>query len=150
VGADRSGPEALLARLTQPATTQEKKGARTGPLCVGYAVGEGLDQAPRVQIEITAAEFRRARARREWLMIGLALSEMAIVVAVSAMVDNGEPAATPAATPKPLAAPTANPAAPTLADAKGIAFEKFTKVTRRCPPSRPAPSRSSRSTSSST
>jgi hypothetical protein len=141
VGADRSGPEALLARLTQPATTQEKKGARTGPLCVGYAVAKGLDQAPRVQIEITAAEFRRDRARREWLMIGLA---------VSAMVDNGEPAATPAATPKPLAAPTANPAAPTLADAKGIAFEKFTKVTRRCPPSRPAPSRSSRSTSSST
>jgi FtsP/CotA-like multicopper oxidase with cupredoxin domain len=107
------------------------------PVPVDYEVAEGLDQAPPVQIEITAAEFRHDRARREWLMIGLALSVlvtiMAIVVAVFAMVDDGEPAAARVAAPKALPAPTANPAAPTLADAKGIAFEKFTKVDATLP-----------------
>ena len=53
---------------------------------VDYDAAEGLDQSPPVHVEITAAEFRRDRARREWLMIGLALSVlvtvMAIVVAV--------------------------------------------------------------------
>jgi uncharacterized cupredoxin-like copper-binding protein len=107
------------------------------PVPVDYEAAEGLDQAPPVQIEITAAEFRHDRARREWLMIGLALSVlvtiMAIVVAVFAMVDNGEPAAARVAAPKALPAPPAHPAAPTLADAKGIAFEKFTKVDATLP-----------------
>jgi FtsP/CotA-like multicopper oxidase with cupredoxin domain len=89
-------------------------------------------ETPPVHVEITAAEFRHDRARREWLTIGLALSVlvtlMAIVVAVFAMVDKGEQAAAPAAAPvKAPAAPVAKTTAPTLADAKGITFEKFEK-----------------------
>ena len=100
---------------------------------VDYDVAEGLDQAPPVHVEITAAEFRRDRARREWLMIGLALSVlitvMAIVVAVFGVFETDEPTAAPVAAPaKALPVPAAEAAAPTLADAKGIAFEKFTKV----------------------
>ena len=103
------------------------------PPPVDYEVAEGLDEAPPVQIEITAAEFRHDRARREWLMIGLALSVlvtvMAIVVAVLGVFDTGEPAAAPAVAPaKALPVPAAEATAPTLADAKGIAFEKFAKV----------------------
>jgi hypothetical protein len=71
------------------------RAARAGPSRLRGR--EGLDEAPPVQIEITAAEFRHDRARREWLMIGLALSVlvtiMAIVVAGFAIVDQGEPAA---------------------------------------------------------
>ncbi len=97
-------------------------------------------QDPPVHVEITASEFRHDRARREWLMIGLALSVlitlMAIVFAVFAMVDKGEPAAAPVAPAvKAPAAPVAKAAtAPTLADAKGMAFEKFTKVDATLPP----------------
>jgi FtsP/CotA-like multicopper oxidase with cupredoxin domain len=86
-------------------------------------------ETPPVHVEMTAAELRHDRARREWLMIGLALSVlvtlMAIVVAVFAMLDKGEPAAAPVAAPvKAPAAPVAKATAPTLADAKGITFEK--------------------------
>ena len=103
------------------------------PLPVDYEAAEGLDQSPPVHFEITAAEFRHDRARREWLMIGLALSVLvtvlAIVVAVFGVVREGRAdrgAAVAPAKALPVAAATA--AAPTLADAKGIAFEKFTKV----------------------
>ena len=87
-----------------------------------------------VHVEITAAEFRHDRARREWLMIGLALSVLVTVMAIVVAVvfgafKTGEPTAAPAVAPaKALPVPAAEAAAPTLADAKGIAFEKFTKV----------------------
>jgi hypothetical protein len=107
---------------------------------VDYAAAEGLDQAPAVLVEITAADLRRDRARREWLMVGLGLSGLvtvlAIVLAVLAFTEGGEPSpARPAAAPaKPPTAPTAEATAPTLADAKGIAFEKFEKVDATLPP----------------
>ena len=91
-------------------------------------------QAPAVHVDISAQDWRRDRARREWMMIGLALSclitLMAIIFAVFAFTDDdgsapGRSAAAPAKAP---AAPAATAVAPTLADAKGIAFEKFAKV----------------------
>jgi uncharacterized cupredoxin-like copper-binding protein len=88
---------------------------------------------------ITAADVRRDRARREWLMIGLGLATlitiMATIVAVFAITDDKPAPVRPVATPaKASTAPAAEAAAPTLADAKGVAFEKFTKVDPTLPP----------------
>jgi nitrite reductase (NO-forming) len=103
-----------------------------------YESLEGLDE-PAVHVDISAEDWRRDRARREWMMIGLALSclitLMAIVLAVAAFNDGDDrpvvrPAATPAKAPAPAAAEAA---APTLAQAKGIAFEKFQKVDATLP-----------------
>jgi uncharacterized cupredoxin-like copper-binding protein len=93
-----------------------------------------LTEDPPIQVEIAAADWRRDRARREWMLLALVLTGLvallAIVVAVFAFATAGDstparPAVAPAKAP---AAPAAVAAAPTLADAKGIAFEKFTKV----------------------
>ena len=102
---------------------------------VDYEAAEGLDQAPPVHVEITAADWRHDRARREWMMIGLVLSVLVALLAIVVAVFGRSP---PAASPRPPVlpprrqgarrAPAAEAAAPTLADAKGIAFEKFTKV----------------------
>ncbi len=91
-------------------------------------------QVDPVHVEITAADWRRDRARREWMLLGLVLTALvallAIVVAVFAFATGGDstPARPSVAPVKAPAAPAAVAAAPTLADAKGIAFEKFTKV----------------------
>jgi uncharacterized cupredoxin-like copper-binding protein len=110
------------------------------PLPVDYEAAEGLDEALPVHIEITAADWRRDRARREWMMIGLVLLGLTAILAVAAAVfafaTGGEPSARPVAavaSPAASAAPAAAAAAPTLADAKGIAFEKFTKVDATLP-----------------
>jgi hypothetical protein len=63
-----------------------------------------LTEDPPVQVEIAAEDWRRDRARREWMLIGLALSclvtLMAIVFAVFAFADGGDrPVARPAAAP---------------------------------------------------
>ena len=121
-----------------PTLTPDPEQHPTAP--VDYEAAEGLDQAPAVLVEITAADWRRDRARREWLMVGVGLSVLvavlAIVLAVLAFAEGGEPsAARPAAAPAQApAAPTAEATAPTLADAKGIAFEKFEKVDATLPP----------------
>jgi len=105
-----------------------------------YESAEGLDEAGAEHIIITAADVRRDRVRREWLTIGLGLAVLvtvlATIVAVFALADGDEPTlARPAAAPaKAAAAPAADTAAPTLADAKGVAFEKFTKVDPTLPP----------------
>jgi nitrite reductase (NO-forming) len=104
-----------------------------------YDAAEALDEAPPVHLEMTAADWGRDRARREWMIIGLALcclvTVMALILAVFAFTDDDKapatrPAATPAATP---AAAAAEAAAPTLAQAKGVAFEKFEKVDATLP-----------------
>ena len=105
-----------------------------------YEAAEGLDEAGAQHIVITAADVRRDRARREWLLIGFGLAAlvtvMAVIVAFFAFTDDDpargvRPAAVSAKAP---AAPAAEAAAPTLTDAKGVAFEKFTKVDPTLPP----------------
>jgi uncharacterized cupredoxin-like copper-binding protein len=123
-----------------PSLTPDPEQHPTAP--VDYEAAEGLDQEPPVQVWITAAEFRHDRARREWLMVGLGLSclvaVLAIVLVVVAFSEGGETsAARPGAAAAPARAPAAPPAeatAPSLADAKGIAFEKFAKVDATLPP----------------
>ena len=105
-----------------------------------YESAEGLDDAGAVHLVITADDVRRDRARREWMMIGLGLAAlitvMALILTVFAFSDDDAPApARPAAAPaKAPAGPAADAEAPTLADAKGVAFEKFTKVDPTLPP----------------
>jgi len=100
-----------------------------------------LTEDPPVQVEITAEDWQRDRARREWLGIGLVLAVLvaflAVVLAVFVLADDEPSAARPAAAPAKAAVPAAPAAAavaPTLADAKGIAFEKFEKVDATMPP----------------
>src|SRR5215217_871863 len=97
--------------------------------------------------EPTAAELETALARltapepgrtwREWMMVGLGLTALVAIIAalvgiVALAGDDDRQAAPVAARPAPTAAPAAA-AAPTHADAKGVAFEKFTPVDPRLP-----------------
>ena len=109
------------------------------PDFVDYEGAEGLDEAPGGRVEITAADWRRDRARREWMGIGLVIlglvALLAIIVAVFAFATGGDsaPARPDVAAVAAPVAPAAATAAPTLADAKGIAFEKFTTVDATLP-----------------
>src|SRR5215216_2594618 len=85
------------------------------------------------------------RTWREWMMVGLGLTALvsiiAALVAIVALAGDGDPKAPAraAATPAPTAAPATPSAAPTLADAKGVAFEKFTPVDPKLPAPPPGP-----------
>jgi nitrite reductase (NO-forming) len=76
---------------------------------------------------------------REWSFVVLGLSALlavlAIVVALFAFATESEPAEAPAPRPAAPAAPAADQPAPTLAQAKGVAFESFERVD----PTLPAP-----------
>lgn len=81
------------------------------------------------------ADVADAAARREWLMVAVGLcglvALLAIIIAVFAVADGGSARETSTVTRviKPKAAPAAaDTAAPTLAQSKGVAFEKFAKV----------------------
>jgi nitrite reductase (NO-forming) len=75
------------------------------------------------------------KARTEWLYVGLGLTALVAIIAIAfaifAIADDSE------GTPAPAAAPAApaEQAAPTLAQAKGVAFESFERVD----PALPAP-----------
>ena len=78
------------------------------------------------------------RTWREWMMVGLGLTTLvslvAVFVAIVALAGDGDKKAPArAAAPAPTAAPAAPAAAPTLADAKRVAFEKFTPVDPKLP-----------------
>ncbi|MEA2442106.1 MAG: hypothetical protein QOH76_3530, partial [Thermoleophilaceae bacterium] len=92
---------------------------------IDYAVAEGL---------------RPAENGRDWTLIGLGLTAlfalMALVVSLIALAggsDGGTAAPSPRATTTPAATPAADKPAPTLADSKGIEFEKFQQVDPNLP-----------------
>jgi len=126
-----------------PTITPEPESS--APPAIDYEVAEGLRDAVPIRVEIVA-DGRPERAWREWMMMGLALSALvaviAVIAAIFALADDSKTGAAqqpPAAAPAKPAAPAATPAgaetaAPTLADAKGIEFEKFTKVDATLPP----------------
>src|SRR5689334_7903346 len=75
------------------------------------------------------------KARQEWMMVGIGLTALAailaIVVSVVAFASSGGSGATTTVVKRTAAATPAAAApakAPTLADAKGVAFEKYAKV----------------------
>jgi uncharacterized cupredoxin-like copper-binding protein len=76
--------------------------------------------------------------RREWLLVGLGVTALvAIIAAALALVglardEDGAPTVVKQQSAQPAAA--ADAAAPTLADAKGVAFEQFTRVDPTLPP----------------
>ena len=117
-----------------PAVLPDRPASKpTQPL--DYRAAEGL--AP--EADATAAE-RRADARREWTLVGLGLTALlAIVVAivtVVALVSADDRAATPATVAAPAAPAHADHGAapaPTLAEAQGVAFEKFSRVDPKLP-----------------
>jgi nitrite reductase (NO-forming) len=80
-------------------------------------------------------------AQREWALIAAGLSAIvavfAVVIAVVALATSGDETTTvaPAKDPAPAAPAAAPQGAPTLADAEGVAFEKFERVD----PTLPAP-----------
>ena len=84
------------------------------------------------------------RTWREWMMVALGLTALvAIIAALVAIValagDDDAPATRAAATATPAAAPAAPATAPALADAEGVAFEKFTPVDPKLPAPPPGP-----------
>jgi FtsP/CotA-like multicopper oxidase with cupredoxin domain len=95
---------------------------------IDYDVAEGL-------VSPATAPASDGRVLQEWMMVGIALAALvailAIVVSVFAFASSGGSGQTTtivrhAAAAAPAAAAPAK--APTLADAKGVAFEKYAKV----------------------
>src|SRR5438093_3607626 len=112
-------------------TEQERPaaGAVDAPLLPAeYHAAEGFSEPPRPD--------DRAKVWREWMMVGLGLTALVAVlgtvVAFAALLirnDGSSSAAAPARAAAPAVAfPAADKPAPTLADAKGIKFEKFHAV----------------------
>jgi nitrite reductase (NO-forming) len=102
---------------------------------IDYREAEGLNEAPPVENPIGDG-----RRWREWMMVGVGLtalvSILAIMVAAFALATGDDDAArTPrAAAPTAPEPAAAEKAAPTLADAKGVAFEPFERVDPKLPP----------------
>ena len=105
-----------------------------------YQAAEGLTEAPPAPIALEESPDRRWR---EWMLVGLGLTALvailSVVTAVFALAGGGGTGrgtrqAAAAATVKPAPAATADKPAPTLADAKGIAFEPFERVDATLPP----------------
>lgn len=96
-----------------------------------YRTAEGFHEAD------AESSFGRSSARREWTLVGLGLTALLAIlvsiVAVVTLLTNSTP--TPASiTPAPIVAGTSDAAAaPTLAEAKGIAFEDFSRVDPQLP-----------------
>src|SRR5213592_367017 len=108
-------------------TEQERPaaGAVDAPLLPAeYHAAEGFSEPPRPD--------DRARVWREWMMVGLGLTALVAVlgtvVAVAALIVRDNRTAAAPATKVVAKAPAADTPAPTLADAKGIKFEKFQEV----------------------
>ncbi len=101
--------------------TKEVQAGRPGERYFDYAKAEGLAE--------------RERDWRAWMMVGVGLTSLiavlALIVAISKLGsggDNAQGAAVPAITHGAAATPAQDQAAPTLAQAKGIGFEKFQPV----------------------
>jgi nitrite reductase (NO-forming) len=100
---------------------------------------ENTEAAPPIDYEV-AEGLRTSRDARQWTLIGVGLAGllalMALVVALIALAsgtDGGKVVTTPRATAGPAVAPAADKPAPTLADSKGIKFEKFQQVDPNLP-----------------
>jgi nitrite reductase (NO-forming) len=103
----------------------------SAPPPIDYDVAEGL---------------RATEGGRQWTLIGVGLAAlvavMALVVALIALAgrsDGDTVVATPRATPTPAPIPAADKPAPTLADSKGVDFEKFQRVDPNLPAVPPGP-----------
>jgi nitrite reductase (NO-forming) len=87
------------------------------------------------------------RSWRQWMLVGVGLTGLvavlAILVGVAALIESksGDDAAAPVASnvSHDHPAPAAKAAAPTLADSKGVEFEKFQRVDPTLPPVPPGP-----------
>jgi uncharacterized cupredoxin-like copper-binding protein len=106
---------------------------------------EDAKASPPIDYDV-AEGLRPAKKGRDLTLIGLALTAlfaiMALVVALIALAggsDSGTGATSPRATPVPAATPAADKPAPTLADSKGVEFEKFQQVDPNLPAVPPGP-----------
>jgi len=107
---------------------------------IDYRAAEGLDAAhspdgpkPPARPDAPAPPAGDPRAWREWMMIATGLvglvAILSIIVSVFAFASGSSSHATTTVVKREAVAASGTPAkAPTLADAKGVAFEKFSKV----------------------
>lgn len=119
-----------------PALTPDSEPRDEAPL--DYHAAEGLDEGPPAHLELGESP---EKTWREWVLVGLGLTALlailSVLMAAYAMLDGGDANRTVRTVAKPAAAaPAAAKAAkaPTLADAKGIAFEPFERVDPTLPP----------------
>lgn len=100
---------------------------------------QDVDRAAAEVVYAPGAPPAPATARREWLFVGVGLTALVAVllsaVSVVALLRGGNDGAT-TVVERQVAQPAAaaEAAAPTLADAKGIEFEKFARVDPKLPP----------------
>jgi hypothetical protein len=117
-----------MATQTRP---DHERGSATAD--VDYLAAEG----------IARPEPERERARREWTMVAVGLAGLvailALVLGAFALAHDGSGDTTTIVKRAAAPAAAAPAKAPTLADAKGIAFEKFEKVDPTLPPAPPGP-----------
>jgi uncharacterized cupredoxin-like copper-binding protein len=106
---------------------------------VDYHAAEGFHE-PATDVWPAAED-----PQREWTLVAVGLTALvaliAAAVAIVSLASGGESTRTRVVerTPAPAAAATAETPAPTLADAKGVAFEEFTRVDPTLPPVPPGP-----------
>ena len=109
---------------------------------IDYHAEEGLNDAGPVANPVMPTPAEEGKRWREWMMVGIGLTALvavlAILVSAFALATGDDSTATRASAPtaQPADEPPAagETAAPTLADAKGIAFEPFERVDPTLPP----------------
>jgi nitrite reductase (NO-forming) len=127
--------------VTSPTHPEPEVDAGRG---LDYHTAEGFD-APGIDVR-TPERARRSDLRREWTLVALGLTTLvAVLTAAVAFVvivagnDSGSTTVVRAPAAAQPADPAATTAAPTLADAKGVAFEEFSRVDPTLPAVPPGP-----------
>src|SRR5215208_5873597 len=109
---------------------------------IDYHAAEGLDAADPVDNPVVATDAD-GNVWREWMMVGVGLTALLAILAVMVSAftlatddDSTRTTRTAAPTAQPPKEPAAagETAPPTLADAKGVAFEPFERVDPTLPP----------------
>ena len=122
-----------MTPVTTPHETETATPPQGSPGSIDYALAEGLADSRDPD------EGDRGWRERMMLLLGLTtlLAVLASIVALFALSDDGSGSRAAVTRPAPAKAgpaPAADTPAPTLADAKGIGFEKFTRVDPTLPP----------------
>jgi uncharacterized cupredoxin-like copper-binding protein len=105
---------------------------------IDYGAAEGLDQDAPHHVDLDTALDSAEGSPWAWLWVGVGLVALVAIIGAAigivALARGGDSSTVVQQAPAKAAAPAAEPAAaPTLAQAKGVAFEKFERVDPKLP-----------------